>query len=270
MKNILNKIEFHYTYIIIAISFILTGYFPNLIIFTSIIIIHELGHYIIAKKNNLNPQKIIIYPFGGITKLNHLINTSIFKELEVAISGIIFQSIYYVLILILYKNNLLREYIYNIYKNYHYSIFLFNILPIYPLDGSKILNLLLSKYIPYKLVNKLTIIISIITIFLLSVINYYKFNYTTILILTIIIDNIIKYKKEINYLFNKFLLERYLYKITLHKTKKINKIDNMYREKYHIIKENNTYLTEKQVLKRRFKWKNQKTFDFKPHFMLEL
>ena len=255
MKIISNKIEFHYTYIIISLGYILTGYFPNLIIFTSIILCHELGHYTEAKINNLNPKKIIIYPFGGITKLDHLINTKIKKELYVAISGIIYQTIYFIIITILYKNNIVREYIYIIFKNYHYNILIFNMLPIHPLDGSKILNLILSKYIPYKLTNKLTILISIITIIIILVINYYKFNYTTILIITIIINNIIKYKQNINYLFNKFLLERYLYKITPKKTKKIKKIDNMYKEKYHIIKENNTYLTEKQILNSKFSGK---------------
>ena len=247
------KVEFHYTYSIIAISFILTGYFSNLLIFTSIIFIHELGHYLVAKKNNLNPEKIVIYPFGGITKLNIPINTKISKELLVAISGVIFQSIYYLIILFLYKNNIIRTYIFDIFKNYHYSILFFNLLPIHPLDGSKLINLIISKFFPYKLTLKLTIIISIITAIVVIKINYYKFNYTTILIITIIVDNIIKYSKNINYYFNKFLLERYLYKYRFPKNKNINKIDNMYKEKYHIIKENNHYLTEKEYLKRRFK-----------------
>lgn len=247
------KIEFHYTYILIAISFILTGYFSNLIIFTSIIIVHELGHYIMAKINGLTPEKIIIYPFGGITKMNNLINTQISKELVVAISGILFQCIYYLIILLLYKNNIIREYIFNLYKTYHYSILFFNILPIHPLDGSIILNLLLSYFIPYKIAMKLNIIISIITSLIIIKINYYKFNYTTILIISIIIDNILKYYKNINYIFNKFLLERYLYKIKLNSTKTIPKIDYMYKEKYHIIKNNNQYLTEKEVLRHRFR-----------------
>lgn len=247
------KVEFHYTYIIIAISFILTGYFSNLLIFTSIIIIHELGHYLIAKLNNLNPEKITIYPFGGITRLNIPINTKISKELMIALSGVIFQSIYYLLILFLYKNNIIRTYIFEIFKNYHYSILFFNLLPIHPLDGSKIINLIMSKYLPYKLTLKLTIVISIIIAIIIIKINYYKFNYTTILIITIIVDNLIKYSKNINYYFNKFLLERYLYKYHFSKSKNINKIDNMYKEKYHIIKENSHYLTEKEYLKRRFK-----------------
>ena len=249
------KIEFHKTYILIAISFILTGYFSNLLIFTSIVIFHELGHFLVAKINNLNPKKIIIYPFGGLTIIDNLINTKIIKELMVAISGIIFQTIYYLIIIILYQNNLIREYIFNIFTKYHYSILIFNILPIHPLDGSKILTLLLSKFLPYKLVTKLNIIISIITGIIILYINYYTFNYTTILIISIIIDNLVKYYKNINYLFNKFLLERYLYKFNLPKTKRITKIDNMYKEKYHIIKENNHYFTEKQYLNNRFKEK---------------
>ena len=247
------KIEFHYTYIIIALSFIITGYFSNLIVYTSIIIFHELGHFLIAKILNLNPTKIIIYPYGGITKINTRINTKIIKELLVAISGIIFQIIYYIIIILLFKKGIIREYIFNLFRMYHYSILLFNLLPIHPLDGSKILNLCLSIYIPYKITHKLTIIISIITSLIIIKINYYNFNYTTILIICIIADYIIKYYNNISYQFNQFLLERYLYNLKFPKTKKITKIDYMYRDKYHIIKENNQFLTEKQVLKHRFK-----------------
>ena len=249
------KIEFHYTYIIIALGFILTGYFHNLIIFTSIILIHELGHYIVAKINKLKVEKIVIYPYGGLVKMNNLINTNINKELFVAISGILFQTIYYLVIVFLHNQGIVREYIFNLFNTYNTSILLFNILPIHPLDGSKILNLLLSKIIPFNLANKLNIIISIITLIIMIYINYYDFNYTTILILGVILDNIIKYQKQLKYIFNKFLLERYIYKISHNKTKKINKINNMYKEKYHILKENNTYITEKQALSHKFKRK---------------
>lgn len=247
------KIEFHYTYLLISLGFIITGHFPNLIIFTSIIIIHELGHYIIAKLNKLNVEKIIIYPYGGLVKMNNLVNTSISKELFVSISGIIFQLIYYLLIINLHYQGIIRDYIFNLFTMYNKNILFFNILPIHPLDGSKILNLLLSKILPFNLANKLNIIISIITLTIVIYINYYDFNYTTILIIGIILDNLTKYYKQLKYIFNKFLLERYIYKITYNKTKKISKIKNMYKEKYHILKEDNTYITEKQALHNKFK-----------------
>ena len=246
------KIEFHYTYIIIALSFIITGYFSNLIVFTSIIIIHELGHYITAKLHSIEVNKIIIYPYGGLTQINSPINTKISIDLKIAISGIVFQLIYYFIIYILYKNNIIREYIFEEFTTYNFSILFFNILPIHPLDGSKILNLFLSKMLPYKLTLKLNILVSLITLIIIFYINYYQFNYTTILIITIILDNIVKYYKEINYIFNKFLLERYLNKKINKKNKTINKIENMYKEKYHLIKNKNHYITEKQALKDRF------------------
>ena len=249
------KIEFHYTYIIIALGFVLTGYFSNLLIFTSIIIIHELGHYILAKINKFNVDKIVIYPYGGLVKMNTPINTKINKELSVAVSGLIFQTIYYLIIVLLYKEGIIRDYIFNLFNTYHKGIFFFNILPIHPLDGSKILNLLLSKILPYNLNNKLNILISITTLSIMIIVNYYNFNYTTILIISIILDNIIKYYKQTKYMFNKFLLERYIYKITYPKTKKINKMTHMYKEKYHILKEKNGYITEKQALNKKFQRK---------------
>ena len=249
------KIEFHYTYIITALGFALTGHFSNLLIFTSIIIIHECGHFIIAKINKLNTNKIIIYPYGGMVKLNTKINTSINKELLVAISGVIFQTLYYILIYILYQNGLIREYIFSLYKTYNYSILTFNLLPIYPLDGSKILTLLLSKILPYNTVNKINIVISISTLTFISFINYYTFNYTIILIVGVLLDNIIKYSKDIKHLLNRFMLERYLYNMSFKKTKKINKLTDMYKDKYHILKENDSYITEKQALSHKFKGK---------------
>ena len=237
------KIEFHYTYIIIALSFIITGYFSNLIVFTSIIIIHELGHYITAKLHSIEVNKIIIYPYGGLTQINSPINTKISIDLKIAISGIVFQLIYYFIIYILYKNNIIREYIFEEFTTYNFSILFFNILPIHPLDGSKILNLFLSKMLPYKLTLKLNILVSLTTLIIIFYINYYQFNYTTILIITIILDNIVKYYKEINYIFNKFLLERYLNKKIYKKNKTISKIENMYKEKYHLIKNKNHYIT---------------------------
>ena len=71
------KIEFHYTYILIALGFILTGYFHNLIIFTSIIIIHELGHLIFGllsgyKFSSFRIGNIMLVKTGGKLKFKKL------------------------------------------------------------------------------------------------------------------------------------------------------------------------------------------------------
>lgn len=255
MKNILTKIEFHYTYIIIALGFILTGYFSNIITFTSIIIIHELGHVLTGLYYKYKIDKITIYPYGGMTRFNTLINTNINKDLLVALSGIIMQFLYYLIITILYTKGYIREYIYNIFTMYHSSILFFNILPIIPLDGSKIVNLILSKYLHFNLSNKLTIAISLITIITLLISRIFEYNYSFIIILSLLMKNIYDSYKNIEYIYNRFILERYLYKITYSQTKIIKNKKEMYKNKTHYFYINNKLLEEKEYLNKLYRTK---------------
>lgn len=248
MKTILNKIEFHYTYIIVAIGFVLTGYFSNLIIFTSLIIFHEFGHYFMCLLYKIKVNKIIIYPYGGLLQVENVINKDINEELIIAIMGIFFQTIYYTVIFILYRYNYIRDYIFNIYTLYHFSMLIFNVLPISPLDGFKILNLILSKIFYFRLANYISLIISIIMIILIFIkgVN----NYSYIMIIFILIDNTYKYYKQLKYIYNKFILERYLYKFNYNKLKIINNKNKMYKNKLHIFKIDNKYIKEKDYLKK--------------------
>lgn len=241
-------IEFHYTYLFIAFSFIITGHVKDLLVFTSIIIFHELGHYLMARINKVKVKKITIYPFGGITTLDTLINININRELLIAMGGILFQTIYMIIIIILYKYGFVREYIYNLYTRYNNSILYFNLLPIVSLDGFKILNLTLSKIFPFDISNKLSLGISFITLILILIVNYYTFNYTLLLILSVLIINIVNYYKDLNYIFNKFLVERYLYNLSYSKEKIVNNKKKMYKDYRHIFKNGNKYLTEKKYL----------------------
>ena len=249
------KIEFHQTYLVMALSFIITGYYLNLIVFTTLIIFHEIGHYLIAKLNNFKVEKIIIYPYGGLTKINDLINRNIEEELLIATSGVIFQYLFYLLITILYNNNTIRTTTYNLYTIYNNQMIFFNLLPIYPLDGSKIMNLIISKYLPYNKSNIITILISIITIILISILNIYKKNYSNLMTFSLILTYIYKFYKNRKYLYKRFLLERYLYNIEYSKKRNINNINNMYKNKTHYINIDNVYVEEKKVLTKIFEKK---------------
>jgi stage IV sporulation protein FB len=227
------KIEFHYTYLIMVLGFVLTGSIKNVIILTSIIVIHELGHYLVAKLMGIGVSKIVIYPYGGITKIDDKINIDINKELLVAVSGVSFQSIYYYIVT---RIHLVTPNSMELFKLYHYSILWFNLLPIYPLDGSKICNLIMSKIFPFKVSNILTVIISIVTILIFSSVEIlFTLNYSYIMIFSILIYDIYKFYQELEYIYNKFLLERYLYNISYKDLKIIKKKESMYKNKRHII-----------------------------------
>jgi len=249
----MNKIKFHYTYYIICFSFLFTGQFLNLIIFTSLILIHELGHYLACVITNVNVNKIVIYPYGGITKIDSIIDLKFDKELIISIFGIIFQCIYFFIIYLLYINNFIRGYTYNLFCNYHYSMLIFNLIPIYPLDGSKILNIMINKLFNYKISNFLLIVISIINIILMPF--FYKFNYSYIMIVGVLINYLYDYIRNFKYLYNRFLLEKYLYKTSYNQKKIINNYNKMYRNTNHIIKNNNKYQKEEEFLIKMFDFK---------------
>lgn len=239
---------FHYSYIIMAFGYVISGYYINLIAITSLLLIHELGHYTAAKLLKFKVLKIVIYPFGGITKIHDLINKDINEEILVATSGVIFQFIFYLIIVYLNHINIIRDYTLNIYTLYNNQIIFFNLMPIYPLDGSKIINLLLSKFFNYNLSNKLTIMISLIGMSLFILTSSYNHNYSYIMVLSVLIIYNYKFIKQLKYIYNRFLLERYLYNISYPKIKIINNGNKMYKNNSHIIKVNNNYITEKKYL----------------------
>ena len=246
----MNKIKFHYTYYIISISFLITGSFINLLIFTSLIIIHELGHYMACLITKVNVNKIIIYPYGGVTKIDDVIDIDFSKELLISISGIVMQSIYFFMIYLLHNNYYIRDYTYNLFCNYHYSMLIFNLIPIYPLDGSKILNIVINKIFNFKLSNIILIIISIINMIIMLFI--YKVNYSYIMIIGVLVNYLYDYIKNINYLYNRFLLEKHLYKTKYNNKKIINNYNKMYRNTNHIIKNNDKYQKEEDFLVKMF------------------
>ena len=248
MKNILNKIEFHYTYIIMAFGLVITGHFVNLIIFTSLIIIHEMGHIIISKILSYKIDKVIIYPYGGFVKLNTRINTKIENDLLVAISGIIMQSIYFGIIFFLYRNGIVREYIYSLFLLYHKSMLIFNLLPIYPLDGAKIVNLILSKYFSFNIANYISIVISLITVIFFLYSDIYENNYSIILVIGVLMKNIYKFYKDISYIYNRFILERYLFKFNYKNKVIIKNKDKMYKNRVHIFNDNGKLMNEKEYI----------------------
>ena len=189
------------------------------------VIIHELGHILTSQYFKWNIDKILILPFGAITFFNEKINKPLKEEFIISISGIIFQLIFYYSI----KNIIINPIIYKI----NIFLLLFSIIPIYPLDGSKIINIIFNKIFSFKLSHKLSIILSLILIIIFIFI--YKNNLFLILSFLFLIKKIIYEIKNHKYLIKKFLLERYIYYFNFKKMKKIYKIKEMKRDYKHII-----------------------------------
>ena len=234
-----NIFKIHPLFYLTAFICVITANFKNFIIFSSIIIVHELGHIIGAIIFKWKIDRVILLPFGGITIFQENIDKSLKEEFIIAILGPLLQLVFY----FLYSGN-------SIFNQYNLIILLFNLLPIYPLDGSKIVNILFNEFISFKRSHILTIITSFIT--LLVVILSIKYNLLLYLILLFIVLEIIKEINKHNYYFNRFLLERYLYNNEYSKSKIIDNIKKMKKQTKHIFKINNKYFTEREIIRNLF------------------
>ncbi len=250
IKKFLSKISFSsYTIILVFLAF-LTGLFKEIIVISIIIIIHEFGHFIGIIRYKWNIKKVTIYPFGGIITLDDDIDKPLKEEFIITLSGPLFQELLFILIILLYQFNIINEYIYTLFKNYNFTILIFNLLPIYPLDGSKLLNVFINKIFNFRLSYFINIIISLLFLSVFFII--FKNDSSYYIIIVFLIYQIFYYYKNRYIVFNRFILEKALRKNKYIEYKKINNIKKMYRNKKHLFKKNNRYVTEKEYIKSRF------------------
>ena len=215
-----------------------------------IIIVHELGHLTLAYHYKWNFDKIAIYPFGGCLKFDEKVNRSLKEELIILIFGPLFQMGLFLIISFLQTKGLMTYRNFTLFKTYHYTLLIFNLLPIYPLDGGRIVNIAINYIMPYKKGNILVVKLSFIFI-VVMMFFYRNVNFTLMCIL--LSSEIFLYFKRQDYLYNRMLLERYMERIDFKKLKIVNNKDSMYKEKRHLILYNNKYITEKDYLNERFK-----------------
>ena len=242
IKKFLNKIDINwYTIILIFLAF-LGGLFKEICIVSFIIIIHEFGHFIAIYKYKWNISKIDIYPFGGVIKLDDKIDKPLKEELIITLMGPLFQELLFIIIFILNKSNIINNYIYNLFCSYNFTILIFNLLPILPLDGSKIFNIILNKFFNFRVSYIINVVTSIIFLFIFGFI--FKSDSSYYLIIIFLIYEIIYYYKNRYIIFNRFILEKRLNKSSYIKYKKVNNIKKMYRNKRNLINDNGSYITE--------------------------
>ena len=150
-----------------------------------------------------------------------------------------------IILMVLIKNKL--------FNYYNLMIMIFNLLPIIPLDGYKIINLILDKFLPFEKALKYSNYLSMICLVIFIIYNIISSNKNYLICSFLIVEIIINIKNQ-KYLIYKFYLERYLYSFPYHKIQSNQNIDIHLLKKntLHFFKNNNRYLHEKGALKQFF------------------
>lgn len=164
--------------------FLILFYFTNQLRIYLIVMffcfMHEIAHMILGIIFKMKPNKLEINPFGFSISFNN--ESTKIKEVFVALAGPVMS-----IVLAILCQHIKFRYITSeetVYSNI--LIFLFNMLPIYPLDGGRIIKVLLhiknGEIKAEKISNKISYITIILVTIFCSITVYYFQNFAIFLI----------------------------------------------------------------------------------------
>lgn len=183
----------------------------ELSIILSIVLFHELGHYTMARIFNWRVQSIMLWVFGGVMTTEEHGNKSILEEALVTIAGPFQHVFVYIGLFFLSTGSLLTPSLLELIFYYNTVILLFNLLPIWPLDGGKLLFICLSALLPYRKAYHFIIMFSMITsiVLVISSLFFIPFTLSIFLIMAFLfMENRTEWKQRY-YVFMRFLLRLY-------------------------------------------------------------
>jgi len=156
----------HYSFLIIILCSFLINIGWLVLLYFLFLVLHELVHYMVAKKLGYKLGKIKLMATGAILEAESD-EFSFIDEIKISISAPLFNLFISIIILGLWW---IAPEIYNYTQDIfviNLAIFSFNILPIFPLDGGRVLLAFLSTKFNRKVAVKTTKMVSIILILIL-------------------------------------------------------------------------------------------------------
>ncbi|MFS3928552.1 M50 family metallopeptidase [Priestia flexa] len=209
--SLLMKIHIHPLLWGVFIIGIFTATIKPLMILFVIILIHELGHAFAAHHFSWRIKRIMLLPFGGVAEVDEHGNRPLREELIVTISGPI-QHIWLVGGAYLFAElGWIQAETYEQFLYQNALIFFFNLLPIWPLDGGKILFLWCSRYAPFLKAHERMLKLSsgfLVALCLYTAIVYSMHLHLWIVLAFLILCHYQEWRNR-HFVYMRFLLERY-------------------------------------------------------------
>lgn len=189
----------------------MTAHFIQVLMLLFTVFIHELGHAIAAQHFKWRIKSISLLPFGGTVETDEYGNKSLKEDCMVILAGPL-QHLW--LIGLAYLLSSFSYLPYEMYQQFLYlnlTVLAFNLLPIWPLDGGKLLFLGLSLYRSFIDAHRFTMLFStaFALIFLTLVTMLQPFNLNIWIITGFIAFSLAIEWKQRYYAFIRFLLERH-------------------------------------------------------------
>lgn len=150
------KIKFHPLFLILLFISGLTGKISEFVFAFLSVLIHELAHILTAEGFGYHTISVELFPFGGVARMDYSLFNDPVAEAITAIAGPV-QSLILALLTKAFSPFLHLPEITQEVFNINLGLALFNILPLYPLDGGRILRSILVGLGGYKTATKIVV-----------------------------------------------------------------------------------------------------------------
>lgn len=211
MVSLLKKIKINPLFWFVIGVGIVTGYFREVIMVFSIVFIHEMGHSTAAHFLKWRIKKIELLPFGGVAEVEEYGNRPLKEEFIVIIAGPIQHIWLIALSYVLLPFDFWTTNDHQMFITHNLMILLFNLLPIWPLDGGKLMYLFFSTKLSFRqsLDTTLKTSLFLLCFFLVISIYFFPFHLNLMIVLIFLLFTHYFDWKQRSYAYMRFLMERY-------------------------------------------------------------
>ncbi|EIT85336.1 peptidase M50 [Fictibacillus macauensis ZFHKF-1] len=152
MNNVrlfLKKLKIHPLFWLVIMLAIMTGHFRQILYLFLAVFIHEVGHYVGAAYFRWNIKKMELFPFGGVLEVEEHGTRPAKEEVIVALLGPL-QHIWLLAVTFWCIQMGWWGEDGQWFLTINVTLLLFNLLPIWPLDGGKLVFTAMTMCLPYK------------------------------------------------------------------------------------------------------------------------
>lgn len=237
-----------FTFFIVGLSIFQHMFKPLLFIFF-MMTLHEMQHILVAKYFHYRISQITFYPFGLAATIDDLGLGDIRQEIIIILAGLCTHA----WIPFLFMGFQSWGWISTAMKDWlimmNTSILIFNCLPVYPLDGGRIMQAIFHTFLPFYLAERVTCLFSLgvwIVVLMLGGMN----NSIGLIVVGFLLFQLLVCLKNSRYRQRLFWLYRQSHPI--HGTIKVHRQKDLYRNYHNIIVNSQQLLSEEEWISKKF------------------
>lgn len=144
------KVKINYFLMPILVFSFFANYLWQMLAVLLVVFLHEGVHCYVSYLNNIQVSEIQLFPFGGVVKAENELGIEPNKEVMIAIAGPLFNFAFFILLFFIKE---LYDYTsegLDFLIRVNILIGSFNLLPIIPLDGGRVLRAILTHWLGLK------------------------------------------------------------------------------------------------------------------------